>query len=113
MLAKRLIKSNAICILVLVFFFAAGLARAADDEKPVIVIHGGAGVEQGLSAEAQEEYKKALTDALLAAHKVGKVAQRRWQLSKPRLEALKIALCSMPAREPFLPMMERTNWMLQ
>ena len=88
MLAKRLIKSNAICILVLVLFFAAGLARAADDEKPVIVIHGGAGVEEGLSAEAQEEYKKSLNEALLAAFKV-------WQKGGQAVEVVEAAVKSL------------------
>ena len=50
---------------------AAPSALAAED-KPVIVVHGGAGVDPGLTETQQAEYHKGLSDALLAAYEVWK-----------------------------------------
>ena len=41
-------------------------AKAAD--KAVLVIHGGAGVEAGLTDLEQENYKKGLKEAFVPAH---------------------------------------------
>jgi len=44
----------------------------AESDKPIIVIHGGAGVDPGLSKERQDEYHKGLSDALMAAYAIWK-----------------------------------------
>ncbi len=48
------------------------LPISAKENKAIIVIHGGAGVEPGMSKESQVEFDKALSDALLAAFAVWK-----------------------------------------
>lgn len=37
-------------------------------DKPVVVIHGGAGVEAGMSKDEQDKFKKALSESLLKAY---------------------------------------------
>lgn len=70
MLSRRLIKLKAVFLVLLLFLFAP--QTGAEEDKPVILIHGGAGVDTGISPEAQEQYKAALNEALLAAYKVWK-----------------------------------------
>jgi beta-aspartyl-peptidase (threonine type) len=59
----------ALLTLALMFWVSEAQAETA---KPVIVIHGGAGVDPGLSKDKQEEYHKGLSDALLAAYAIWK-----------------------------------------
>lgn len=56
-----------VTLLLMQLLFCVLKAGAATD-KPVIVIHGGAGVDEGMSQAEQDNYHKALGEALLAAH---------------------------------------------
>lgn len=54
-------------------FFCAGVRCETKEEKvALLVIHGGAGVEPGMNNEQQEEYRKALSAALLDGYNVWK-----------------------------------------
>ncbi len=75
-----------------VFLFAIQIVAAAPlkaaDDKPVILIHGGAGVEAGLSESEQETYRKALCDALLAAFDV-------WKKGASAVDVVEVAVKNM------------------
>lgn len=60
-------------------------ATAADSDKPVLVIHGGAGVEPGMSKEDQEKYQKALEEALLSGY-------RAWKSGAPAVDVVAAAI---------------------
>lgn len=62
-------------LLLVALLLSVGLHRAAtckESEKAIIVIHGGAGVEKGLSQQQMKEYQQGLDEALLAAYKARK-----------------------------------------
>lgn len=63
-------------------------AGAAEESKAVIVIHGGAGVEPGMSKEEQAKYEKGLADALQAGYAV-------WKSGGEAVEVVEAAVRSM------------------
>ncbi|MBY0359724.1 MAG: isoaspartyl peptidase/L-asparaginase [Candidatus Obscuribacterales bacterium] len=59
-----------ICNLICAVAYSTSACQAED--KAIIVIHGGAGVESGLSKEQQQEFHKALSQALLKGYELWK-----------------------------------------
>ena len=77
---------SAILFSSLISLAALGSARAAD--SPVIVIHGGAGVDPGMSKDDQEAYHKGLEAALIAAYE-------EWKKGSEAVNVVEVAVKSL------------------
>lgn len=74
------------CNLICNVTFSISACKA--ENKAVIVIHGGAGVDPGLSKEQQQEFHKALSQALLKGYEL-------WKQGRDSVSVVEACVCSL------------------